>query len=366
VQVAQALAAGNAVVLKPAPGRTAAARALQSLFLDAGLEPGLLTVLPEDVEAVREFMSWGVDKVLLTGSAATGRAVLGDLASCLTPATVELSGCDAVFVRPDADLDRVVKALRFGLTFSGSRTCIAPRRAFVPAALRGPLVERLHVALEDARPFAVDARTRAQVERLVDAACAEGARVAVGTRPGDGSMRPLVLEGVRPDMELAQSDVFAPVLSILDVADDDDALQQAAACPYALGATVFGGTRGAAALADRVRAGVVIVNDMIAPTADPRVPFGGRGESGYGVTRGAEGLLALTAPKAVIVKRGRTPRHLEPMRGGEERLFRAWLRAVHAPGWRARLAGVRELMREGVRYARRAREEEGSRDEPDA
>lgn len=362
VQLAQALAAGNAVLLKPAPGDAEAAEALQALFLDAGLAPALLQVLPESVTAARRAIEDGVDHVILTGSATTGRAVLQDLAPRLTPATLELSGCDAVFVRPDADLDLVAAALRFGLSFNDSRTCIAPRRVFVPRALVAPLVERLEEALSAVPSTPLDERTGAQIERLAGAALEEGARLAVGALPTEGRMRPIVLADVGPGMEIARSDVFAPVLSLLAIEDDEDALAQAACCPYALGATVFGSARGARALAERVDAGVVIVNDMIAPTADPQIPFGGHRESGYGVTRGAEGLLALTAPKTVVEVRGRRRRHLDLLRGGEDRLFLAWLRVVHGASWRGRTGALFGLVREVMRYGRRSNGEEGTDD----
>jgi hypothetical protein len=156
------------------------------------------------------------------------------------------------------------------------------------------------------------------------------------------------------------------VLSLIEVENDEDALRQAARCPYALGATIFGASHAARDLAGRVQAGVVIVNDMIAPTADPRVPFGGRGESGYGVTRGAEGLLGLTAAKTVIVKRGRSRRHLDVLRGGEDRLLLAWLRTTHAGSWRRRFRAALDLVKEGRRYVRETSDKEGSRDEPHA
>ncbi len=363
VQTAQALVAGNGVLLKPAPGGKRAAFALQSLFLDAGLPPDLLVVLPEDVEAGRTAIAQGVDHVVLTGSATTGRAVLRDLAPRLTSSTLELSGCDAVFVRPDADLALVARALRFGLSLNGSRTCIAPRRVFVPPPLEQDFLAALKEALASVPPTEVDARTESLVTELATQALGGGARIAIGSLPSNGSMGPLVLDGVSAGMEVARSDVFAPLLSVIRADGDEDALVQADCCPYALGATVFGKPESAWAFAQRVRAGVVLVNDMIAPTADPRVPFGGRGESGYGTTRGAEGLLALTSPRAIVETRRGVRRHLDGLRGDEDPLFLAWLRAAHAGSVLERLKGALALVREGMRYARATRELEDEGDE---
>lgn len=288
VQTAQALAAGNAVLWKPGRGGRAAARAFADLAAEAGLPAELLTILGENPEAAQEAITAGVDKVLLTGSSDTGRAVLADLARRLTPATAELSGCDALFVLPGADLDRVARAVRFGLTLNGGATCIAPRRIFVPHALAPALEEKM---------------------RRLD------------------------------------KDLFAPMVSLVRVAGPEEALKAVAASPYALGASVFGPEVEAVAFAGRVRAGSVVVNDLIVPTADPRLPFGGRGESGFGVTRGAEGLLELTVVKTVSVRRGRRLPHLEEPHPRDAELFLAYLTLAHAGGLRARLRGAADLTR---------------------
>lgn len=295
VQVLQALAAGNAVLWKPGQGGTSAARIFAQLAGEAGLDSRLLTVLPEDPEAVRGALAAGVDKVLLTGSASTGRKVLAELASRLVPATMELSGCDALFVLPGADLDRVARAVRFGLVLNGGATCIAPRRVFVPHSLATRLGERIAALI---------------------------------------------------------AELPAPRISFMPVSGPDEALAAAALCPYALGASVFGPEEEAFAFASRVRAGVVVVNDVIVPTADPRLPFGGRGESGFGVTRGAEGLLELTVPKVVLVRRGRNLPHLEERHPGDAALFRAYLTLTHGGGLRSRLRGFSALLAALVRRGR--------------
>src|SRR5581483_6232963 len=145
-----------------------------------------------------------------------------------------------------------------------------------------------------------------------------------------------------------------PLVALVPIRDDDEALAVAAHCPYALGATVFGAEPGASALAGRVHAGVVVVNDVIAPTADPRLPFGGRGRSGFGVTRGAEGLLEMTALKAVCVRRGKWHPHLEPEQPGDTTLFLAYLRAAHGGRLRDRIAGWWSLLRQLIRRGKKS------------
>jgi acyl-CoA reductase-like NAD-dependent aldehyde dehydrogenase len=182
-------------------------------------------------------------------------------------------------------------------------------------------------------------------------ACQQGARCLAGRFLANETMTPVIMADAEPTMRLLQEDCFAPVLALVRVRDDDEALAAAEHCAYALGATVFGQSGAAQALARRIRAGAVVINDVIVPTADPRLPFGGRGRSGYGVTRGAEGLVALTTIKAIAVRQGRWRPHYNPPQPEDAELFRAYIAAVHGDSWRARLtalvSGVRRLMQRG-------------------
>jgi acyl-CoA reductase-like NAD-dependent aldehyde dehydrogenase len=340
VQTVQALAAGNAVLLKPGQGGTAAAHALADHLAAAGLPAGLLHILSDTPAAAQTAMAAGVDKVLLTGSATTGAAVLAALAPQITPAVLELSGCDAVFVRADADLDLVVPALQFGLRLNGSATCIAPRRVFVAQSLLAELESRLTQMARSMAPCPVHPSAAALAQALVTEAGAAGGRCLVGDFLADGTMTPVVVSAATPAMRLLQADLFAPVLALVPVHGDDDALRAAAQCPYALGAAVFGEETAAHALAQRLRAGVVVVNDVIVPTADPRLPFGGRGRSGFGVTRGAAGLLELTHIKAIAVRGGRWRPHYDPPIPADTALFRAYITAAHGRTLRQRLGAT--------------------------
>ena len=135
VQALQALAAGNAVLWKPAPAGVACAHALRVMLIASGLAPELLTILDPAPAQAAAAIEAGVDKVFLTGSAATGEIVMHALAGSATPSVMELSGCDAVFVLEGADPKRVVDALLFGLRLNGSATCMAPRRVIVAQSI---------------------------------------------------------------------------------------------------------------------------------------------------------------------------------------------------------------------------------------
>lgn len=347
VQAVQALVAGNVVLVKPAPGCSAPMRALGDLLAQAGLPEGLFLVLPEAAGAATAAIEAGVDKVVLTGSAATGRAVMADLARTLTPSVMELSGNDAVIVLPGADADLVAKALAWGVRLNGGATCIAPRRVFADRHLAGRLEAGIARLLAGAPSVTLPGRVAARMERLLAEAREAGCRL-IGEGPVGGAMAPLLVADARPGLGLLREDIFAPVLSLVPVEDEEEALALAADCDYALGAAVFGPEGRAVPVARRLVAGVVTVNDLVVPTADPRLPFGGRRSSGFGTTRGAEGLLEMTAPKVVCVSRGRFRPHYEPLAEGDAVLLAAYANAAHgrAPGaWRGLLSALLRRVR---------------------
>ena len=324
-QAMQALAAGNGVCVKPAPGASAPMRALADLLRRAGLPEGVFGVLEE--HAGPAAVQAGFDFIVLTGGAETGISVLQQAATTLTPTAMELSGVDAVFVLPGADLTTLASALAYGLRLNNGATCIAPRRVFVPEPMQAELLALLLARLP--MPAAVPVPVAARLADLAAEAQSQGARVA--------ARNPTVLAGARPEMRLLQEDVFAPWLALVPVASPETALDAAEACRYALGASVWGPTAAARDIAARVRAGSVCVNDLIVPTADPRLPFGGRSRSGFGVTRGAEGLLEMTVPKAISVRTGRFRPHLDATLSGDPGKLLAMIRLLHG-GWKDALA----------------------------
>jgi acyl-CoA reductase-like NAD-dependent aldehyde dehydrogenase len=281
VHALQALAAGNAVLIKPAPGTARVMEIILRLARVAGLDPTLLTVLPENVQAARDAIEEGVDKVIFTGSSENGREVLRTLAETNTPAVMELSGEDPVIVFADADLDLVERALQFGVRLNDGETCIAPRRLIV------------------ASPIADDLRHR--------------------------------LGG----LELSMGIFFG----------ETDLLERLDCSEFALGASIFSRDLARArALAERIQTGFVAINDVIVPTADPRLPFGGVKASGFGSTRGEEGLLEMTHPHVVTVRRRKSRRHFDEHGPADARLFASYIQAAHGRG-SARLRAIRDLIR---------------------
>jgi len=351
VQVIQALVAGNAVLWKPAPGTEGVAVALRVLLLEAGLDSRLLSVLDASVEAGIRAMAGGVDHVVLTGSAETGKAVLRQLAETLTPATMELSGCDAVFVLPGADLAHTVRALAFGLRFNGSFTCMAPRRVFLVGMTGAQVTEfegLLVAAVGDLPAVLVPDATRERVQGLVEDAHLQGAAILLnGLGGSDCGVAVTVIARATPAMLAMRTEIFAPVLSLMRTADVGEALAADAACAYGLTASVFGPEAEARALAGRLRVGNVLINDVVVPTADPRIAFGGRGQSGFGVTRGAEGLLGMTTPRTIQVQRKPSVRSYQRTGEGHVEFFSALAVVLYGAGVKARWDGLRRVVRAG-------------------
>lgn len=354
VQVIQALAAGNRVWVKPspAPGSREVMLELAAALIEAGLPTGMLTILGTD-PAGAEAVIAEMDHVLLTGSEATGRVVQQRCAELGISCTMELSGCDAAYILEDADLKIAARCLAFALMLNGGATCIAPRRVFVLETMHDAFVNELLKQLRDApigdvptMPLSTGVAERAR--DLVKRAIADGAQLTLGdpeTLAGGGGGGPLVLTKVPADTPLLCTDVFAPVVSVVSVVDFDEAVRRGASCDYRLGASVFGPPLEAAALAGRLDVGCVVVNDCVVPTADPRLPFAGRGRSGFGATRGEAGLLEMTRVKAIATRQQKVYPHLRPVDANTNALLAALLIALHGRGLTKRLKALLSLLK---------------------
>jgi acyl-CoA reductase-like NAD-dependent aldehyde dehydrogenase len=299
VQAVQAVVAGNGVVVKPAPGCAEPMLYLNDALRRAGLPDGLFRTLPDTAAAGAAALGAGVDKVFLTGGSETGHQVLSQLAETVTPSVMELSGDDALVVLPGARLEVVARAIAYGLLLNGGETCIAPRRILAVGDTGLALVNRLAELLPTLPKCHV---TLGEAHRLRSALGVAKGRL-LGEVPGEGAetMRPTVL--VASTLEACLPPLFGPAASLMVVPDVDAAVSIANAGRHALGASVFGPSFDAQSVAKRLRAGCIVVNDLIGPTADPRLPFAGTGASGFGVTRGAEGLLEMTRPQAITSRR---------------------------------------------------------------
>lgn len=340
VQALHALTAGNAVIVKPAPGSVAVLERFAALLAASGLPEGALTITGPSPQIAHSLLAAGVDKLLFTGSSATGRQLLALAARNLVPATLELSGWDACIVLDDADVARVAKALTFALTLNAGRTCLAPRRVIASPKTCHAL-ERLVGAAADSQSIPFDPRAAARVPALVEDAARKGARLVSGnTSDATRAMGPLILADVTPHMAIFSADVFGPVLLLCAAHGVEEAVAHANQAPFALGVTIFGSERKARELVPRLAAGVAMINDVIVPAAHPEVSLAARRASGFGVTRGADGLLEMTRPKVTTLSRARWPLHLKPQGERSTDLLAAYALAAYGNGLRSRLRAL--------------------------
>ena len=370
VQAMQALAAGNCVVWKPGRGGRPVADLVAGVLAEAGLPEGILRVTEDTVEAAQAELALRPDKILFTGGVEGGRAILRHAAETLTPVVAELSGADAVLVLPTADPRVVADALLFGMRLNGSQTCMAPRRLIL---VETPVDLNRYRSLDrntPGAPFtAPPARNRESSDRplhpthqiLLDLLRAELPNLSAGAVPPQLSAlledatekgatvhgapgQPILILGATPEMLVTRTDLFYPILSVLRAESPDHAADLHNQSRLSLTAAVFGDQQTADRLGRDLATGTVLINDLIVPTADPRIPFGGRGDSGFGVTRGREGLLELTAIRTTATRRNRDYRHFEPTTAAHEPLFTGLIELTHSRTWRARFTGLRKLI----------------------
>ena len=317
VQIVQALAAGNVVIWKPSEIAPQTAEVITFWLRRAGVTEDLVHVLPAEREWGPKLAEADIDYVVFTGHDSTGRKLAARLGERLIPSTLELSGHDAMLVLPDANLDLASRAIQFGATVNTGQTCVACRRIFVPRQHLAAMHEKLRELFTKPmphRPLAMPAH-QVQVTRLVAAACNEGAKVLVPLdgKPADQSGLPMVLTEVRPTMAISKEALFAPVTMLMPYEEESEAIAGIRDSDYGLALSIFTADREKAVeLAAQLPAGLVTINDVVAPVAHPATPFGGVGRSGWGITQGAEGLLELTTPQVISYRTSNWRPHFDP------------------------------------------------------
>lgn len=302
IQLVQAIAAGNSVTVKPSERSPRCQLALLKLARQAGLDASRLDWTDATREAGRELLEdRRFDHVVFTGSTEVGREVAGTLAGSLTPSTLELSGSDSAIVLDDADVGLAADSIYFALTLNAGRSCMAPRRVIVEDAAYDTFVSRFVPKFEQCAGVGLAEGPEAESCRtLIERARADGARV-VSSDPGNGDgFGPTAVIDCPVDSGIASSDHFGPAIAVIRSGDRSQTLSLAKATPKMLALSIFTSRpREAEAIARQVGTGFLTINDCLLPTAHPGTSISGVGPSGWGVSRGELGLLAMTRPQFV-------------------------------------------------------------------
>jgi acyl-CoA reductase-like NAD-dependent aldehyde dehydrogenase len=314
-QVIMALMAGNAVVLKPSEYTPATGLFIRKLLTEAGFPDGVLEVVQGDGSTGAALVESGVDKIFFTGSGRTGRKIAESAARRLLPVVLELGGKDPMIVCDDAPFERTVKGAVWGAFAGCGQVCASVERLYVQEPLAEKFisavveeVKKLRVGppigcSADIGPLSNENQLRIVCDQVEDAV-SKGAKVLVGGARredlGGYFYEPTVLVNVNNSMKVMNEETFGPVLPIVIVKDDDEAVKEANNSRYGLLASVWSSNRDRAKrLAKRIEAGTVIINDAVYTHGAASTPWFGVKESGLGVTHGQAGLLEFVRMKHI-------------------------------------------------------------------
>ena len=312
---APALMAGNVALLKHARNTWGTALAVENIFRRSGVSEGVFSTLLISDEAADELISHpAVRAVTLTGSERAGQIVAAEAGRHIKKVVLELGGSDPFLVLADADVESVAGQAAQARMINSGQSCIAAKRFIVEQ----PLCEKFETALvERVERMTVgdplDRRTeigplarrdlRDKLHDQVQRSIAAGARCLTGGRPLDRRgfyYAPTVLAGVRPGMAAFDEETFGPVAAVVRADHTDHAVELANASRFGLGASIWTASRQRGeSLAPRIEAGCVFVNEIV--KSDPRLPFGGVKQSGFGRELGAAGIREFTNIKTVWV-----------------------------------------------------------------
>lgn len=340
-EVVMALMAGNAVVIKPSELTPLVGLKIGEVFKRAGLPEGLLQVVTGDGKTGAALVEAGVDKIMFTGSVATGKRVAEAAARRLIPCVLELGGKDPMIVLEDANVEMAASAAVWGGFANSGQACASVERLYVHEKIAPQFIEQVvaqvraleqNIGTREGTDIGAMSSERQLkiVEDHVSDAVLRGARVLVGGHRRDdlgGTFyEPTVLADVSHQMDVMHEETFGPVLPVMTFKTEAEALRWANDSIFGLTASVW--TRDAARgrrLAEQIEAGTVTVNEVLYTHGIAQTPWGGMKQSGIGRTHGRLGLLELVAPQHIHVNRvtsfrdlwwfSYTPRAAELFRG---------------------------------------------------
>jgi acyl-CoA reductase-like NAD-dependent aldehyde dehydrogenase len=348
-----ALQAGAAVVIKPSEFTPLAVAEVIRAWKEEIGGPDVLDLVHGIGETGGALID-AVDVVHFTGSGRTGRKVMARAADTLTPVSLELGGKDPMIVLADADLDRAANAAAWGSTWNSGQVCVSVERIYVEEPAYDEFVAKLTAAVGKLRQGADDSgygsdvgamtspNQSAIVEDHVNDALAAGARALIGGRkaagPGD-YFEPTVLVDVDHSMKVMREETFGPVVGVMKVRDEEEALSLANDTPYGLSGSIFGEKGRAERVARRAECGAVNVNDVSMNLFALNLPMGGWKQSGVGARHGEQGIRKYCRPEVIVTARvgGKREPIWFPYTKRRRKLVDRISQALSARDWRRRL-----------------------------
>lgn len=313
--VLAALLAGNTVILKPSEVAAASGVMVEKLFQRVPELSPFVRVMHGDASVGEALVNCAPDFLFLTGSTLTGRKVSEAAARNLIPMTCELGGKDAVIVLEDASLAEAARWSVNGAFFNAGQSCVSIERAYVVADVYDKFLRLIVAETQKLRmgysrdpeclyhlgPVA-DPRQVKIIQRQVEDALDKGARIVVGGGIDGLFVEPTILMDVDHTMLIMQDESFGPLLPVMKVKNEAEAVRLANDNAYGLGASIWSDNlESAQRVARQIEAASVTVNDTLVQFAVPMLPFGGIKQSGYGRVHGKEGLMQFTTPYSYIV-----------------------------------------------------------------
>ena len=310
-----ALLAGNTVILKPSEVTGAVGALMEKLIKRVPELSPYVRVVHGDGAVGAAVIQARPDFIFMTGSTATGKKIMAMAAESLTPVALELGGKDAMIVLEDADLEKAARWGTWGAFFNTGQTCMAVERVYVVGAHYEKFVE---ISVEQANKFksgfttelnsdfsmgpVTDPRQVRIIDRHIEDALSKGAKILTGGKLVGAFYEPIVMVDVNHTMLVMQEETFGPIMPIMRVNDEAEAIRLANDSRFGLGASVWSSDPNhAKQVANHLNASSIIINDCIAQFGIPMLPFGGVKDSGFGRIHGQEGLMQFTRPYSYAV-----------------------------------------------------------------
>ncbi len=319
VPIVSALAGGNTVILKPSEVTPAVGKLIEGLFEEAGFPEDVFQVAHGGKELGSSLTKQKPDYIFFTGSVGTGRIIQEIAARDLIPTTLELGGKDPMIIFNDADLKRAAQAAVWGAFTNSGQVCMSVERLIIEQEALEPFLQELlpivhQLKQGNGKESDIGSMTSIQqisiVREHVEDALEKGATLLTGEQPADWDensmyIKPIVLTNVTEDMLIMQEETFGPILPILTVDSEEEAIRAANHSKYGLNASVWTTNKEKGRLAaKRLMSGAVLINDVLITVANNNLPFGGVKESGIGRYHGDEGLRIFCHQKAVMEDMG--------------------------------------------------------------